>query len=152
MTVLPIDAVRAAVVEHFKANPFSVTVGDDEVAVTVCDFQPHSGVMPDTSLPAVYIYCDDERVGVDGYEQRDHDIDLQIVMQTLTTRDDAADQLAQIYAQVDALMASGGDFGGVVDRCNLKGSRLVRLQGELTFHSRAVNYEINATSQAFAPE
>lgn len=146
MTVLPIDAVRAAVVAHFRANPFAVSIGDHEQAVTICDYQPHSGVMPDGALPAIYVYCDDERVAGDAYGARDHVIDLVVVMQTLTGRDDAAGQLAQIYAKVDALMQSGGAFGGAVNRCELRASRLVRVQGELTFHSRAVTYEINATS------
>jgi len=130
-----LKAVRRRVTASLTDAAISIPVAGIMTPVTVLTHPPAAGYAPESTLPAIYVFCRSEKVDLSGHSTTRAAILVDVTLQSFGNADAALDH-------VD---------GGVAINTEPRGSETHTDSGEARFGIRRVTFEVTVAGPLADP-
>ena len=137
----PIKAIRQAVTTRLQTASIAIDVGGVSTSCSVLDHPPVGVVLPDESLPGIYVFIRDEQIepsDLRNADDRSYLID--VVLQARGDQIDAVDQIDEMHLAVEEAIVVDPKLGGLCIYCLPVSSTMQVDRAEMTFAARRVTF------------
>jgi len=146
-----LKAVRRRVTAALTDAAISIPVAGIMTPVTVLTHPPAAGYAPESTLPAIYVFCRSEKVDLSGHSTTRAAILVDVTLQSFGNADAALDHVDDMHLAAHLAIMSDRRLGGVAINTEPRGSETHTDSGEARFGIRRVTFEVTVAGPLADP-